>query len=218
MWQCKSSATSFSKAGLSAKREYLMQLVHTCDFRDQLTIEDQLVFKGPVVVIPAALRSEMMAKCHATHNGIEGCLRSARETMYWSRMSSDLKDYIAKCDVCLAYQNAPPKETLMQHEIMAQPWAKVSTDLCDLNGRALLAVCDYFSGFIEVERLQSTTTSAVSKALKVLFARYGVPNVLATVCLCCFASRWGFQYVTSSPHSPQSNGRAVKTVKRLFNK
>ena len=150
------------------------------DFRHQMTVQDQLIFKGPVVVIPAALRSEMMAKCHATHIGIEGCLRRARESMYWPRMSSDLKDYIAKCDVCLAHQNSPAKETIMQHEIIARPWAKVGADLCDLNGRSLLVVCDYFSGFKEVERLNSTTTSAVSRALKILFARYGVPNIVVT--------------------------------------
>ena len=199
------------------------------DFRDQMTIQGQLVFKGPVVVIPAALRSEMMAKCHATHIGMEGCVRRARESMYWPRMSSDLKDYISKCDVCLAHQNAPQKETLMQHKIIARPWAKVGADLCDLNGRTLLVVCDYFSGFIEVERLQSTTTGAVSKALKVLFARYGVPNILmtdngpqfASAEFVSFATRWGLQHVTSSPRYPQSNGRAenaVKTIKRLFNK
>ena len=110
------------------------------DFRDQMTTQDQLVFKGPVVVIPAAQRSEMMTRCHATHIGIEGCLRRARETMYWPRMSSDLKDYISRCDVCLAYQNAPQKETLMQHEITARPWAKVVADLCDFRGRAFLVV------------------------------------------------------------------------------
>ena len=199
------------------------------DFRDQMTVQDRLVFKGPVVVIPAALRSEMMAKCHATHIGIEGCLRRARESMYWPRMSSDLKDYISKCDVCLAHQNSPAKETLMQHEIIARPWAKVGADLCDLNGRTLLVVCDYFSGFLEVERLHSTTTVAVSKVLKILFARYGVPDVLVTdngpqfasAEFVSFASKWGFRHVTSSPHYPQSNGRAenaVKTIKRLFKK
>ena len=211
------------KAGLpDAVRPYF-------EFRDQMTTQDQLVFKGPTVVVPAALRAEMMAKCHATHIGIEGCLRRARESMYWPRMSSDMKDYISRCDVCLAYRNAPQRETLVQHEITARPWAKVGADLCDFRGRTLLVVCDYFSGFIEVERLQTTTTVAVSKALKALFARYGVPDILVTdngpqfssAEFVGFAKRWGFQHTTSSPHYPQSNGRAenaVKTVKRLLTK
>ena len=90
-------------------------------------------------------------------------------------------------------------------------------------------VCDYFSGFVEVERLQTTTSNAISKAMKVLFARYGIPNILvadngpqfAAAEFAVFANRWGFRHVTSSPRYPQSNGKvenAVKTVKRLFTK
>ena len=41
------------------------------DFQDELTVQDPLVFKGPVVVIPAALRAEMMAKCHAMQHTLE---------------------------------------------------------------------------------------------------------------------------------------------------
>ena len=175
------------------------------DFCDQMTIQDELVFKGPVVVVPAAVRVEMMAKCHATHIEIEGCLRRARESMYWPRMSSDLKDYISRWPTKMP--PPPQRETLMQHEIRARPWAKVGADVCDFRGRTLLVVCDYFSGFIEVERLQTTTTTAVSKALKALFARYGVPDVLVTdngpqfasAEFVSFARRWGFQHVTSLP-------------------
>ena len=212
-----------SKAGLpDAARPYF-------DCRDEMTVQDKLVFKGPAVIIPAVLRAEMMAKCHATHIGIEGCIRRARESMYWPRMSSELKEYISKCDICLAHQSSPPKETIWQHEIIARPWAKVGADLCDCNGRTLLVMCDYFSGFIEVERLQSTTTSAVSMVLKIMFARYGIPNVLVTdngpqfasAEFAAFATMWGFEHVTSSPRYPQSNGKAenaVKTIKRLFGK
>ena len=90
-------------------------------------------------------------------------------------------------------------------------------------------MCDYFSGFIEVERLTSTTSTAVSKALKIMFARYEVPNVLAmdngphfdSAKFAASAAKWGFQHITSSPRHPQSNGKvenAVKTVKSLFTK
>jgi len=131
--------------------------------------------------------------------------------------------------VCLAHQDSPPKETLLQHELTSRSWAKVGADLCELNGRTLLVVVDYFSGFIEVERLTSTTSTAVSKALKIMCVRYGVPNVQVTdnepqfdsAEFEAFAAKWGFQHVTSSPRYPQSNGKvenAVKTVKRSFTK
>ena len=63
----------------------------------------------------------------------------------------------------------------------------------------LLVICDYFSSFIEVERLHTTAT-AVSRALKALFARYVVPDVLVTdngpkfasAEFVSFTKRWGF--------------------------
>ena len=73
------------------------------DIRDEMTTQDQLVFKGPTVVTPTVLRKEMMAVCHSTHIGIDGCIRRARESMFWPRMSSELlKEYVSKCDVCMA--------------------------------------------------------------------------------------------------------------------
>lgn len=117
----------------------------------------------------------------------------------------------------------------MQHDFAARPWAKVGADLCDHDSRILLVVSDYYSNFIEVEHLNRATTSTVSKALRIMFARYGVPDVLisdngpqfASVEFESFARKWGFEHVISSPHYPQSNGKAenaVKTVKRLFSK
>ena len=44
------------------------------DTRDELTVQDSLVFKRPLLVIPGSLRKEMMELVHETHIGIEGCL------------------------------------------------------------------------------------------------------------------------------------------------
>ena len=59
------------------------------------------------MVVPAVLQREMMATCHATHIGVEGCVRRARESMFWPRMSTELKDYVSKCDVYMAYRAQP---------------------------------------------------------------------------------------------------------------
>ena len=61
------------------------------DFRDELTTEGHVVFKGSLVVVPAALRREMMATCHETHIGLVGGIRRARESFFWPRMTTELK-------------------------------------------------------------------------------------------------------------------------------
>ena len=105
----------------------------------------------------------------------------------------------------------------------------MAVDLCDLDGRTLLVISDYYSNYIEVARITSITSKSIIKELKAVFARFGIPEVLVTdngtqfssAEFSVFARTWGFDHVTSSPRYPQSNGKAenaVKTVKRLFKK
>ena len=198
-------------------------------FRDELSVNTPLVFKGSRVIIPRVMRKEMITLAHESHIGMEGCVRRARETMFWPSMSAEIKDFVAKCDVCLRYRPSQGKESLMQHQLAEGPWRKIGVDLCELPGRTLLVVVDYFSNYVEVERINTTTTSGVTKALRPLFARYGVPEMVFTdngpqfdsVEFKEFAKLWGFQHDTSSPGYPQSNGKvenAVKTIKQLFKK
>ena len=93
----------------------------------------------------------------------------------------------------MAHRTTPAKEPIQQHEFAARPWSKVGADLCDLQGRTLLVVSDYYSNFIEVENIRANTTG-VSKALKAMFSRYGVSEVLVSdngpqfiygICLLC---------------------------------
>lgn len=183
------------------------------DFRDELAVQDQLVFKGSQLVVPAAMRKEMMAVAHASHIGIEGCIRRARETMFWPRMSVELKEYISKCDVCMAHRTAQVKEPIVQHEFAARPWSKVGADLCELQGRTLLVVCDYYSNFIEVENVTQANTAAISKALKAMFARYGVPDILVSDNGPQFASEefasFANGHITFSPRYPQSRPKML---------
>ena len=133
------------------------------DHRDTLTVQGDLVFKGQQLVVPACLRKELMAVAHSTHIGIEGCLPRARESLYWPRMSKELREYVAKCDICLSHRIAQQKEPLMQHEVVARPWSKIGADLCELNNRMLLVMCDYYSNYIEIAKLSSVTSRSISR-------------------------------------------------------
>ena len=139
-------------------------------------------------------------------------------------MTTELKDYISKCEVCLAHRQTPGKGPLQQHEFPNRPWSKVGIDLCEFQGRTLVVLVDYHSNFIEVERITNLTTSGMSKVLMTIFSRYGVPDQVmsdngpqfSSAEFRSFATQWGFDHITSSPRYPQSNGKvenAVKTVK-----
>ena len=45
------------------------------DLREELVVQGNLIFKGPCLAVPVCMRKELMSMAHATHIGIEGCLR-----------------------------------------------------------------------------------------------------------------------------------------------
>ena len=83
-------------------------------------------------------------------------------------MNTELREFISKCEVCLAHRPEQTKEPLEQHQFAVRPWNKIGANLCELNGRTPLAVSDYYSNFIEVEKLNNTTSGRVIKALKAI--------------------------------------------------
>ena len=216
--------------GWPAKKSNVPEIVRPYfSIRDELVLEGELVLRGQRLVVPAVVRQDMMALIHSTHIGIDGCLRRARDSLYWPSMGAEIKEYIQKCNVCLAHRPSPGREPLLQHEVPERPWSKIGMDLCEFHGRTLLVIVDYYSNFIEVERVNRTTTAGVTKILKSIFSRYGVPDQVvsdngpqfASAEFAMFAKQWGFEHITSSPRYPQSNGKAenaVKTIKMKFSK
>ena len=212
-----------------SKRSLADHLTPFFGVRDQLIIQDDLIFRGHQVLVPKSLRRELMEKAHASHAGIGGTLRKARAALYWPRMTAEIQDFVSKCDTCLRHRSNPGREPLQSHDVGARPWAKVAADLALMDDRFILVVSDYFSNFVEVTRLSSSTSFAVIKAMKEIFARFGIPDELvsdngpqfASSEFKKFADSWSFRHTTSSPGYPQSNGKAeqaVQTVKRIFRK
>ncbi|XP_061760196.1 uncharacterized protein K02A2.6-like [Nerophis ophidion] len=197
--------------------------------RDELSVQDNVIFRGQRAVIPTALRKEMKDKIHASHLGIENCLRRARECVYWPGMHEQLKTYMGNCQVCREKDTRQQKEPLQSHDFPLRPWAKVGTDIFTFNNKEYLVTVDYFSNFWEVDYLPDTRSTTVIHKLKAHFARHGVPDVVfsdngpqySSQEFKRFSQAWEFEHVTSSPTYPQSNGKAesaVKTAKRLMGK
>ncbi len=144
------------------KRDTLQeQLTPYFSYREELVVQDGLVFKGNRVVIPQKLRSDMKLKLHSSHLGIDGCLHQACEAIFWPGMSSKIRQYIATCDICRTFESSQQKETLMNHETPSRPWDRIGTDLFAWNSKDFLVTVDYYSNFWEIDLLTDTSSNTV---------------------------------------------------------
>ena len=199
------------------------------NIRDELSVHDGIIVKGLRCVIPPSLRPKIKEKLHESHIGVRGCLRRARETVYWPGMNGEITEFIQKCGTCMSFQSSQRKEPLICHEIPTRPWEKVATDIFTFDDKSYLCTVDYYSGYFEVDELHSKTGTVIIKKLKKHFATHGIPNDLISdngppfnsAEFENFLRSSGTEHITSSPGYPQSNGRvenAVKTAKNLIKK
>ena len=94
----------------------------------------------------------------------------------------------------------------------------VAVDLFECDGKNYLSLQDYYSHYIEVERLYSTRASFIIMKMKGILARHGIPEQVFSdngpqfSCMefTKIAKTLGFVHSTSSPRYTQSNWLAEK--------
>ena len=197
-------------------------------YRDELGADDGIVLKGNRIVMPASLHSETLAKLHEAHKEIEKMHLRACSSVFWNGINRDIGVVVCKCATCQEVQRAQPRESLMPHERPSGGWQIVGTDLFVITQETYLLVSDYYSKFPFVYVIpRPVKNTAVIGKMKSLFAEQGVPQRVisengghfSSDAFRKFAAQWCFDYVTSSPNYPQSNGfieRHVQTVKHTL--
>ena len=196
--------------------------------RNELTVQQGLLMFRQRLVIPSAMRLEILGKIHEGHLGIVKCRERAKTSVWWPSISKQIDEIVKSC-VCCAEYSTNRAEPLMPIKRPDRPWKKVGTDLFQFRRQIYLLVVDYFSRWVEFSPLRDTTSSNVINRLKVLFARYGIPETLVSdngpqyksEQFNQFMEEYDISHITSSPRYPMSNGeaeRAVQTVKSLLSK
>ena len=130
-----------------------------------------------------------------------------------------------KCDSCIKHR-AVKHQPAEECRLPEGPWVELATDVMEFNSQLYLIVVDYYTKWIECRKVSCQTASVIIEQLKAVFSCFGVPSLLRAdngPCyiskqLASFAQTWGFTLKTSSPHYPESNGlaeRSVQTMKML---
>lgn len=195
--------------------------------RSNLSLVDGLLMFDARLVIPSSLRQDILDKLHEGHQGITKCRRLAIQSVWWPGLSKNIKELVDNCKVCAQTRRMHP-EPLKPTELPDRPWQKLAADLMEIKKSQYLVVIDYYSRYIELAKLDVTTTSKeVINHLKSIMARHRIPETLLTDNgpqfsskeFSLFANDYGFSHLTSSPIHPSGNGeveRAVRTAKDLI--
>ena len=123
-------------------------------------------------MIPSDLREDTPQRLHEGHQGMVKCRLQARDFVWWPGISSDINNFIHQCDTCCENFQITT-EPMIPTELLKRPWEKVASDLFELKGIPYIVVVDYFSRYIEILNLTTTTLACIISALKaILKARY----------------------------------------------
>lgn len=120
-----------------------------------LTVYDGLLLRGSRLVIPSAMRNSVLDALHEGHQGVTRCRERAREAVWWPGLSSQLKELVRNCTICIK-ERTNPVEPLMPGALPERPWQKVGSDLFSFKQDTYLLVMDYYSRFLEIAKLTST--------------------------------------------------------------
>ena len=118
-------------------------------------------------MIPNILRKRVLELVHEGHQGVVKMKEHLRSKVWWLGV-----DKVAerKCRERYGYQHVtketvpPPVKTTRMPE---RPWQDLALDLLGLmpTGESLLVLVDYFSRWVEVDVIKSTSSEAIIKCL-----------------------------------------------------
>ena len=148
--------------------------------KDELSEYKGLLIRGCRIVIPFSERKEILDRIHDGHLGVSNCRERARDSVWWPGINQEIKNRVARCRHCLEKQTSQRSEPLIPTPLPERAFQKVGVDLLDFEGTDYLACTDYYSRYIDIVQLPQITSKAVVSALKSVFARHGVPEVVTS--------------------------------------
>ena len=68
------------------------------DFRDEVVTADGLLLKGTRLILPRAVRSDLLRQIHKNHLGINKCRQRARYVLFWPGMSVHIEEMVTNVE------------------------------------------------------------------------------------------------------------------------
>ncbi|XP_055633382.1 uncharacterized protein K02A2.6-like [Toxorhynchites rutilus septentrionalis] len=189
-------------------------------FHKELGISNGIVIRDERIVLPTKLRTRALDIAHRGHPGIIAMRRNLREKVWWPCMDRDVTDRIEECAGCTAVRNQMPPEPMFRKEMSDRAWQQIAIDFFSAKECAtFLIVVDYYSRFLQVGEMKSTTASRTIEALESIFLDHTYPETIrsdnsppfSSIEFANYCSTKNIKLVRTIPYWPQMNGLVERT-------
>ena len=133
------------------------------NYRDEISIEDGILLKLHKILIPHTLCMEMLDFIHEGHQGIKKCLLHSRESLFWPGITDEICQTVNKCLICQSTSTVERKLPSVPSEIPPHARYTLGTDLFYWKNSDYFVIGNYFSKYLIVRKLPSSTGTAVCK-------------------------------------------------------
>lgn len=189
--------------------------------RNDISLFNGVLMCGIRVVVPTVFRERVLAEIHEGHLGVVKMKSIARSHVYWPNIDKEIEQRAYGCSGCALVRKLPPASLLHPWEWPSQPWRRLHIDYAGpfLN-RMFLVVVDAHSKWPEVISMRTATSATTIRALRDIFARFGIPDQLVSdngaqftsAEFCMFLKQNGIRHIKSAPYHPSTNGLAERFV------
>ena len=191
-----------------------------------------------LLFIPETMQDKLLRWAHdhptAGHGGQQKTLFRLSTKVFWKSMRKDIYKYVAACPECqkFKYDNAPTSGPMQLH-VVNEPWHTIGMDIMGpftataRQKRFLLVVVDYFTRWVELFPVRSTTSTEIANIMtNEIFSRYGLPKYIVSDngpqfvshLFRNFCETLGIQQNLTANYHPQSNmtERVNRTLKPMI--
>lgn len=195
--------------------DWPQHLIRYQAFVKELGVTSGIVVRDERIVLPSNLRAKALDIAHRGHPGVVAMRRNLREKVWWPGMDGDVLERIQECAGCIAVNPQGPPEPMQRKEMPERPWQEIAIDFFSAKECAtFLVVVDYFSRFLKVIEMKSTTAAKTVEALEEIFIEQTYPETVrsdngppfSSEEFANFCAGKNIRLIRTIPYWPQMNG------------
>ncbi|XP_065224410.1 uncharacterized protein K02A2.6-like [Planococcus citri] len=189
----------------------------------ELCVVEGVLLRGVRIIVPAELRDRVLQNAHEGHPGINKIKDRLRSKVWWPNIDKHAETCVKTCDTCQKVGKQIVTDQISRRDFPDGPWQQLAIDFKSLpDGKELCAVVDYFSRYVEVKIMKSTTVEDTTAFLDELFARHGIPSTITSDNGPQFRNKFeeylrslGIAHYTSCPYWARANGEIERQNRSL---